>query len=271
MSSPSEHSLLDFSDAAWSVPNVTLLAHEEKVLLATLCKMANNGGNTLHGADIAKVLLEAERLLTPRQAKAVFDAIKHKVVADWRRVEVNPAILVASFLTKPEDWQSIHYATRNKFWSDGYDACSWANTCLKPTLGKPTYAAALTKRARDRLDLRLAAGPIFSKTLPGSVLARAGDACRRRPALPPELCEYVLALAEAPPPHPCDVTWLESYNETWTMSKRAIAMMCRAEGREGEEDEQQEVEDGENDEVVVEYDGAPGDDDMLMSEDDLLY
>jgi hypothetical protein len=166
---------LDFSDAAWAVPRVTLSPSEERALITTLGKMAN-GSTPLHGTDIAMCLLETERLLTPRAAKAVFNAIEKSVFLDsGGNHDIDTVIIIASFLTKPKLWQSFDFFERNEVWSDQKDACKWARTWLPSRAPcKPLYAEALAERARDLAKLRATAGPILAKTLPASVLARAG-------------------------------------------------------------------------------------------------
>ena len=214
---------IDFSDAAWAVPRVTLSPSEERALLTTLGKMAN-GSTPLHGTDIAMCLLETERLLTPRAAKAVLNAIEKSVLLDGGGID--PVIIIASFLTKPKLWQSFGFFERHRVWSDRKDACVWATTTLPSRAPcKPLYAEALAERARDLAKLRAAAGPILAKILPASVLARAGPQFQKRPALPRELCECVFAMAN-PMLHPRDVGWLQQCSRTWTESPRAVAMIA---------------------------------------------
>ena len=219
-----------FCDAAWTTPRITLLPLEERGLLAAITKMAANAA-PLHGSDIAAILLDTERVLTPRQARAVHAILKRNPVVR-ERDPINfccTATLIASFLSSPEQWNAIEYEKRQRFWDDGNTACSWANSGMPMKAGRPTYAEALAARATSNAALRCAAGPILTKALPRSVLNRAGPMARKRPALPVNICERIFAMAQVSLPRPLEVNWLQINGASWTESKRAVAMLLRRE------------------------------------------
>eukprot|EP00054_Salpingoeca_dolichothecata_P021897 m.141614 g.141614 ORF g.141614 m.141614 type:complete len:226 (+) comp24154_c0_seq3:121-798(+) len=132
----------DFDDEKWTVPGLTMTDEEHQSFLLLLKQTAKTA--KLEPLQVASLLLQTEKLLTPKQARAV--GVILKAECGTGRDPFNFVFcsqLPASFISDIARWTSIGYSLKNEFWDDCNDACSWANATFKADPNKKTYREAL--------------------------------------------------------------------------------------------------------------------------------
>ena len=199
-------------EASWSEKGVTFRECEMARLtrvMTSLCKMVTSGrADTLNLSDVANVLLESRKLLTPHQGKALHvQLLPH--VKNQPAMDGNGGLLavLSAFLSDPKRWHDIGYEKRHNIWNDQRDACSWF-TYDRPGAGKqPSYGDALRQSFREERSRRVTAAACLAQELPGTVRARNGS--QRLPALPRDICMRVLDLIEVVEIKPHECGWCE--------------------------------------------------------------